>query len=662
MPAQQETTLAAVVADRLFEVPDYQRPYAWERKQLADLWEDLDLMGFKGQHYFGTLVLRDIRDAKGDLQTSLDEAGSTLRHCEVVDGQQRLTTCAILLDRVRRRLQRLAAMGVDGAAAVGDNLRRTYGVVMIDNAAVPRLKLGSDLGSYWVNVILGDEVFAGGSLLGGQERLAQAVMFFDQKLEGLAAGADLPVLLQRLRELQRRVTAGLRVLVYEVATTAEVGVIFETLNERGRPLSELEKTKNYLLYLARQIPDKRQDELAEFINNRWSEIFTSLAGQDAGMEDQLLRVHWLATQDPDLRSWGRVASIKARFDRGIYVSASARLVPNTEPDPGAAASFDLLFADVKSYVMTLQHCSHFLAEMFEANASFEPFGKARDRVLNASAALGRSGVVALFRPLLCASRLKYPTDGDFYAELVELLERYSARVFVICQRRANAGQARLASLAYALYSGDQTQEEVMAGVNALLWRYAPDSRVRTFLESESENWYTRRGHKYFLYEYEMSRMRPGEEIPDFGYFTKKGNEQRTTEHVLPQKPDEDAECWWKDFSAKQHVALRHTLGNLVLTIDNSRYSNKCFDQKRGSALAPGGMPVACYAQASLHQERELATFGSWTPTSIRDRQKTLTEWALHRWSVLSPDVSVLEPEEAELEIEAEDEGDQEVAS
>ena len=31
--------------------------------------------------------------------------------------------------------------------------------------------------------------------------------------------------------------------------------------ERGRPLTELEKTKNYLLYLARLLPDDRSDQL-----------------------------------------------------------------------------------------------------------------------------------------------------------------------------------------------------------------------------------------------------------------------------------------------------------------------------------------------------------------------------------------------------------------
>ena len=55
-----------------------------------------------GHHYFGTLVLPDVVDDSREVRTFLDVTGSTLRHCEVVDGQQRLTTCVLLLDRIRR--------------------------------------------------------------------------------------------------------------------------------------------------------------------------------------------------------------------------------------------------------------------------------------------------------------------------------------------------------------------------------------------------------------------------------------------------------------------------------------------------------------------------------------------------------------------------------
>jgi len=101
------------------------------------------------------------------------------------------------------------------------------------------------------------------------------------------------------------------------------------------------------------------------------------------------------------------------------------------------------------------------------------------------------------------------------------------------------------------------------------------------MESTRENWYSRRGHKYFLYEYELSIQAHGQELQPLSCFTDATKEQRTTEHVLPQHPKADDACWWDQFSKGQHTALVHSLGNLALTYDNSSYSNKCFDKKRG---------------------------------------------------------------------------------
>jgi hypothetical protein len=594
-----------------------------------------------------------MRDTAGDVLTSVDEAGTTLRHSEVVDGQQRLTTSVLLLDRVRHRLNLLAADGAEVATAIADNLNRSFGLAKIDNVAVPRLRLGQDLNDFWVETILSGKPYVGGPLAGGQARLAQAATFFDERLATLVDGADAEECVRRLKELQRRVTAGLRVLVYEVSSAAEVGIIFETLNERGRPLTELEKTKNYLLYLARQIPDSRSEDLASRINKRWSGIFSALAGAGGDLDDQLLRVHWLATEDPDLRSWQGVTSIKKAFDRSRYVSAAARILPATSTSGHDDDPYTELDAEVTAYVDTLHAAAYLMAEMFEPTATFVAFASGRERARAASAALARTNIVAPHRPLLCAARLAYPDDGDFYADLVEVLEKYSARVFVILQRRANAGQPKLTSLAYDLFHKRCSRQDVLDAVAVLQWRYAPDAQVRAALESESENWYVRRGHKYFLYEYELSQMGAGEQIPDFGYFLKKGNEQRTTEHILPQTPDADAECWWGKFTEEEHVGLRHALGNLVLTLDNSSYSNNCFDKKRGAPLSTGSTATSCYAQSSLHQERELALFEEWTPDTIRTRQQTLADWAMGRWAVAVPGADTLEPEDSEPDIESE---------
>jgi hypothetical protein len=654
VPQDQEQRLPKIVGERIFEIADYQRPYAWEHKQLNDLWEDLDLLGSHGTHYAGTLVLRNVTD-DGVLREVETDDGAVLQVCEVVDGQQRLTTCFILLDRVRRRLEELQKRGLSDAGPVARRIRETFGVVQVGRAARTRLTLGAGLQRYWSETVLGDETYVGPQFVTGQERLREAVMFFDQKVSALGAHVSDEVLFARLKDLQGRVTSRLGFLVYEVKSHAEVGVLFETLNERGRALTDLEKTKNYLLYLARSIPDRRSEDLAGEINSSWAAIFDNLAGHARGLDDQLLRAHWLATQDPDLRSWKRVDSLKRRFDRSNYVSEATRLVPSERPAEDQARAWTRLYDDVRVYVRTLRNCSYFLAEMFDPHARYNEFGDHREAVVDWSAALQRSGVVSIYRPLLFAARLAHSQDGDFYRRLVQACERYSARVFVIERRRANAGEPRLARLANDLVNGAEPQE-IIAELDAVLWRYAPDSRVAATLNNVTENWYVRRGHKYFLYEYERSMPGAASELAPFSAFVSDATrEQRTTEHILPQHPAADAACWWDQFDVQQHEDLAHSLGNLVLTYDNSVYSNKCFSMKRGQHQQQGEAAQTCYVQGRLRQERELAKYTEWNPDSIQDRQHALAEWALARWGVELPPAQVEEEPEFEAEGSSEDE-------
>lgn len=652
MANSQEVRLPAVITERLLEIPDYQRPYAWREKQLSDLWEDLDLLGPHKSHYAGTLVLRDI-SVNNAPRTSMADDGTNLRHCEVVDGQQRLTTCLLLLDRIRRRLDILAKAGVEHAAAMSTMLHGKYGMVSIDNAMRPRLRLGAGLNNYWVNTSLGTGHHVGPALISGEERLRDAAAFFDARLATLVTSEPNDEFL-RLKDLQSRVTAGLGFLVYEVQSLAEVGVIFETLNERGRGLSDLEKTKNYLLYLARTMSDGRAEQLAELINDAWAEIFTNIAGQARDADDQLLRAHWLATQNPDRREWKQIASVKVAFDRSNYISGATRLVPREKAAQDQDEAWNRLSADLKSYVTGLRKCSFFLKEMFDGTANLDNFTSHQDEARHASAALQRSGVVAPYRPLLFAARLRHPNDGEFYAQLVALCEKYSARVFVIRQRRLNAGEARLLRLAHDLYStpeGEDKREWILREVAAVIWRYASDNEVTATLESMDENWYARRGHKYFLYEYELSIRQHDQELPPLSRFTTGAGEQRTTEHILPRHPAPEDKCWWDHFTEEQHAALVNSLGNLVLTYDNSAYGRKCFTDKRGQAAGPGVDVKKCYAQAELRQEQRLAHHDQWTPEVINKRQLVFASWALERWSIESPSVAELTED---VEIEAED--------
>lgn len=618
-------SLPKVVEGRLFLIADYQRPYSWGEKHLADLWEDLDLMGAAGSHYAGTLVLRAVAD------DSLALSG--LRTFEVIDGQQRLTTCFLILDRIRRRLDKLAEQGLSEASEQAMEIRDNYGFVEVDYALRPRIQLGRGLNEFWVTNVLNDAPFQLGELIAGQRRLREAVAFVNTRLDRLEAEASPEERFRRLGELYSRISRGLGFLVYEVGSSAEAGVIFETVNERGRELTDLEKAKNYLLYLASSIRDGRGVQLADLINSAWAEMFQNLSRDEPNSENQLLRAHWLATVDPDFQDWEGAASLKRRFDRSKYLATATRIVSGERRIDDQSDAWGQLHVDVKEYVSSLRASSYFLSEMSDDNAAFESFGTEQEKatVRLRLAALSRTRVVAPYRPLLLAARLKHSDDGSFYAQLVDLCEKYSARVFVIEQRRANAGSSRLARIAHDLYTGQIAPTDVIDQVTALLLRYAPDGRLATTLNSSEEDWYGRRGHKYFLYEYERSLWgsRPGQELPPFTEFSSATGTQRTTEHILPQNPRR-GRGWSKAFTSREREALVDSLGNLVLTLDNSVYSDKGFESKRGVA---GDAGVACYANGRLQQERELADFHSWTPETIVKRQRDLAAWAMARWAV-----------------------------
>jgi len=76
-----------------FEIPDYQRPYAWTTEQATELFDDLysamqdaRVSGASSQYFLGSIVLiKNDRDPKSS----------------VVDGQQRLSTLTMLFAVLR---------------------------------------------------------------------------------------------------------------------------------------------------------------------------------------------------------------------------------------------------------------------------------------------------------------------------------------------------------------------------------------------------------------------------------------------------------------------------------------------------------------------------------------------------------------------------------
>lgn len=623
--------LPDILASKMFIVPDYQRPYAWQQRQLEDLWQDLDLMTDGAKHYTGTLVLKELDDQL------ITDAGDTLLCCEVVDGQQRLTTCLLLLHELE---QALAGIDHELATSRAQNLANTYGPVAVGGLPQARLQLSEDLNPYWLNTILGGHQQGKPTLTEGEQRLRDAQTFFRARLAELVRDRDIGDALDVLQRLQTRLTCGLRFLIYDIEPTSHAGEIFETLNGRGRSLTNMEKIKNYLLFLANSAPDTARASLASQINRSWSHIYDLLARHGAD-EDTLLRSHWLATYQPVAKHWDGDASIKDRFAREIYIPSASRLstrrANSKNPDSGGR-----LVKDIHGYVLGLEQCAMFTAEFLSRDAGYQSFNDSASAAAAglSAARLIRTGVTAPFRPLLFAARLAHPTDGQLYIRLLDACERYAARVFVIGQRRSNSGVSRLYRLANDLYTGQVTPDDLIGKIDSLTWHYADDDTVSNGLAA-NVNWYARAaGHKYLLYEYELGKATRPSDVPPFETYATGDKRGRTTEHVLPQNPRPDTDDW-NSFTPEEHAALVHSIGNLVLSDDNSAYSNHTFDRKKGSPQAT----VPCYATSRLSQERELTAYTDWTPQTIEQRRQHLLAWALERWHIDAPEATAVDVSE-----------------
>lgn len=609
-----------VFSGRLLCIPSYQRGYAWEDRQLSDFLEDLEFLGKEKDHYTGTLVLH-----KSDTQSYMDKEGKNYSVFDVVDGQQRLTTVILLLYAIS-----LEISSFNHFQALADGIKKNYvSVKDMNNQPLYKLKLNPDSHNYFIKNIISENPSPEGPSIASHRRLLDAKKTFSNYLSKKkhALGAAYK---EWLLEFHRKVTQQLKLSLYNVSDTSEVGVIFEVMNDRGKPLSELEKVKNYLLYLSSKL-ELPEHNLEQEVNNTWSKMFERLMSADlvrSAEENQILRAHWLMTNDPNSRSWNGSKTVKDHFRLKNYHGQHKRLLN-----------------ELKKYVHSLGDASLAYIEamrpsLTNAFKSFTENSDIRGKVVHLSQKLRRTRIIAPFLPLLIAMRLKYPDNAYYYLNLVELCEKFAFRVYLFTGRRADAGQSTLFRLGNQLYNNEKTIDEVLDELRATTLYYCSshDFKSGFALDDVENDWYSwNRGIKYFLYEYEAHLAKLKGEDVVLPWETIENREMKETiEHILPQTPKH--EYWTSKFDSKARKKLTHDIGNLSLTHQNSSYKNKPFPDKKGKISTD----TPCYANSSLFMERNLCSFRNWTPYNVIRRRNEIIKWALERWHVKGPKKGVID--------------------
>lgn len=210
-------------------VPVYQRPYSWEHVQCAQLWDDVLACGRRRTtpHFTGSIVT--IADG------TLSPAG--VAALQLIDGQQRITTIALMLIALARYQQ----------AHPHTRVPVTRDEILMSGYLTNHFRSGAD--HYKLTLSKGDRTtFA--SLIDNLEdderpvrqespRLLDNLAFFERRLEKLYPW-DLNSLwagLQRLEVVSVALTQG----------TDEPQAIFESMNSTGKDLASADLIRNFVL-------------------------------------------------------------------------------------------------------------------------------------------------------------------------------------------------------------------------------------------------------------------------------------------------------------------------------------------------------------------------------------------------------------------------------
>jgi uncharacterized protein with ParB-like and HNH nuclease domain len=275
-------------------IPLFQREYSWEKKNWQTLWDDI-LVQYEGgadsNHFMGAIVSFPVRTVPVGVNKHL-----------IVDGQQRLTTLAILLCAIRTQLDPKVSARID------DYLINRHYEDQDRLKLVPTQKQG-DREAFLA--LVDNRISDAGS-----HPMKAAYDFFCSKLRDKDSNDDLLDVTRLLTSIEH----SLQVVLINLGDADDPYLIFESLNHKGEPLKQADLVRNYILmkfphslYVGGE-QEKIYRELWEPMENALK-LESSLKKDDLKDKDHLtdyLR-HYLMKDGESIKQGGIYTAIKRRM-------------------------------------------------------------------------------------------------------------------------------------------------------------------------------------------------------------------------------------------------------------------------------------------------------------------------------------------------------------
>ena len=239
-----------------YRIPQFQRPYAWSKKQWKPLWDDvckiadriLDQEKDLIPHFMGSIVLQPMKSADAEVS-----------HILVVDGQQRLTTLQLLLKATQNAFESslIDTKKFENLEKLLRNDQKRTGDDFLNET---KIRQTNRLDQAAFRKVMRDSIDAHSS-----RSITKAYDYFHKNVyEWVNRHANVDA---RATALHNALVKQLKVVSIILDTREERHVIFEILNARGEPLKQADLVKAMIMYKANVDDDEQK------ARQLWGETF-----------------------------------------------------------------------------------------------------------------------------------------------------------------------------------------------------------------------------------------------------------------------------------------------------------------------------------------------------------------------------------------------------
>ncbi len=560
MRATETSFLDFIRRSPQFVIPIYQRTYSWTERECLQLWNDILRTGSDDKvsaHFVGSIVYIE----KGPSQVT---SPSPLL---VIDGQQRLTTMALLIAAVAKALDNLPDGSREPVDGFSPRKLRHYYLINPEEEGERHYKLilsQLDRDSL-IAVVAGKELPKEYS-----RRIEDNYKNFMPWIDGCKG--DLIALCKGIAKL----------VVVDIALSRgqdNPQLIFESMNSTGRELTQADLIRNFILM---GLEPELQTRLYQ---DYWRPMERDFGQEAYGTHFDSFMRHYLTVKTGD------IPRLDAVYDAFKAHARSSKV---------AGAGVESLVADIRDF-----------ARYFCAIA----LGTETDGDLKLVLHDLRELKVDVAYPFLLELYHDYAggiLSKQDLAAAVRLIEAYVFRR-AICAIPPNSLNKTFATFAKVLKK-DRYLESIQAHLLLLpsYRRFPNDDEFNR--ELQVRDLYNFRSRSYWLRRLENHGRKERVEVAEY-----------TIEHILPQ--NENLSKAWKEALGAEWERIRetwlHTLGNLTLTGYNSEYSDRTFIEKRNMQ---GG-----FKESPLRLNQGLGQLEQWNEESIKARAQRLSKAAVTVW-------------------------------